>query len=186
MKMRTKLHAIVLGGIVTSLLLLAACGKKGDKSDSGSAAIKPGSTDDLGQRNFSGDLKLAVQGRQLFIEYNCYGCHGGLAGGAMGPSLRDTTWKFGGSDSAIYHSIHDGRPMGMPPWAGRLTDRQIGAIIEYIHSIRTKAEPQFFFAQGGDTTAAPSANAAPPPSPNPIPMPGQRPDTVRNPTKKTE
>ena len=116
-----------------------------------------------------------MQGRELFIEYNCYGCHGGLAGGAMGPSLRDTTWKYGGSDSLIYHSIHDGRPMGMPPWAGRLNDRQIGAIIEYIHSLRTKSEPQFFFAQGGDTTAAPAANAAPPASPNPIPMPGPRP-----------
>jgi cytochrome c551/c552 len=185
MNMRTKLHAILLGGTVSALLVLAACGKKGDSgtADSGSAKSSAG---DISQRTFSGDKKLAVQGRQLFIENNCYSCHGGLAGGAMGPSLRDTTWKYGGADSMIHHSIHDGRPMGMPPWAGRLTDRQIGAIIEYIHSLRTKSEPQFFFAQGGDTTAAPAANAAPPPSPNPIPMPGQRPDTVKNPMKKTE
>ena len=37
MNMRTKLHAIVLGGAVTSLLVLAACGKKGDSSDAGKA-----------------------------------------------------------------------------------------------------------------------------------------------------
>lgn len=183
--MRTKLQAIGLGFAVASLLLLAACGKgSGDQDRSGA---KPGNPGDMGQRTFSGDEKLAVQGRQLFIENNCYGCHGGLAGGAMGPSLRDTTWKFGGSDSSIYHSIHDGRPMGMPPWAGRLNDRQIGAIIEYIHSIRTKAEPQFFFAQGGDTTAAPAASAAPPPAVNPIPMPGPSHDTVNHKSpKKTD
>jgi len=182
--MRTKFHAIVFGGAVSSLLVLAACGRKGDSGSADSGAAKS-SGSDIAQRTFSGDQKLAVQGRELFIENNCYGCHGGLAGGAMGPSLRDTTWKYGGTDSMIYHSIHDGRPMGMPPWAGRLNDRQIGAIIEYIHSMRTKAEPQFFFAQGGDTTAAPAANAAPPASPNPIPMPGQHRDTVANPGKKT-
>jgi cytochrome c553 len=186
MKMRTKLHAIVLGGAVSSLLVLAACGKKGDKGSAESGSGKTTSAGDIALHTFSGDKQLAVQGRQLFIEYNCYGCHGGLAGGAMGPSLRDTTWKYGGTDSMIYHSIHDGRPMGMPPWAGRLNDRQIGALIQYIHSLRTKDEPQFFFAQGGDTTAAPAANAAPPASPNPIPMPGQHPDTVANPEKKTE
>jgi len=185
--MRTSLQAIAYGGAVLSLVLLAACGGQSDKAVEGKAAAKPGSSDDLGQRTFGGDAKLAVQGRQLFIENNCYGCHGGLAGGAMGPSLRDTTWKYGGTDSLIYHSIHDGRPMGMPPWAGRLNDREIGALIQYIRSLRTRAEPQFFFARGGDTTAMPAPNAAPPASPNPIPMPGPHPDTVKHPTqKKTE
>lgn len=183
--MRTKVQSIVLGGAALSVLLLAACGGRDESKDKGGP--KPGTTDEIGQRTFSGDAKLAVQGRQLFIENNCYGCHGGLAGGAMGPSLRDTTWKYGGSDSLIYHTIHDGRPMGMPPWAGRLNDRQIGALIEYIHSLRTKAEPQFFFAQGGDTTAMPAANAAPPAAVNPIPMPGPRPDTIKHKSqKKTE
>jgi mono/diheme cytochrome c family protein len=170
--MRTKLQAIVFRAAVSSLLVLAACGK-GDRSsgsDQSKAGTKPGSTDDMGQRNFAGDKKLAVQGRELFIANNCYSCHGGLGGGAMGPSLRDTTWKYGGTDTLIYHSIHDGRPMGMPPWAGRLNDRQIGALIQYIRSLRTKDEPQFFFAQGGDTTAAPAANAAPPTVNTPVPM----------------
>jgi cytochrome c553 len=164
--MRTKLQAIVFRTAVSSLLVLAACGK-GDQSRAGT---KPGNTDDMGRRNFAGDKKLAVQGRELFIANNCYGCHGGLAGGAMGPSLRDTTWKYGGTDSLIYRSIHDGRPMGMPPWAGRLDDRQIGALIQYIRSLRTRDEPQFFFAQGGDTAAAPAANAAPPVVNTPVPM----------------
>ncbi|MBK5189736.1 MAG: hypothetical protein JJD97_15950, partial [Gemmatimonadaceae bacterium] len=68
--MRTKLHAILYGGAVSSLLLLAACGKgAGDQENSGA---KPRNAGDLGQRTFSGDQKLAVQGRELFIENNCY------------------------------------------------------------------------------------------------------------------
>jgi cytochrome c oxidase cbb3-type subunit 3 len=97
----------------------------------------------------------------MFIEYNCYGCHGGLAGGAMGPSLRDTVWKYGGTDSAISLSIRDGRPLGMPTWKPILADSQIRNLVTYIRSLRTSAEPKFFFigqsgAEGADTTRPPS------------------------------
>jgi cytochrome c oxidase cbb3-type subunit 3 len=167
--MRTKLHALSLGGAVSALVLLAAC-NKGEKPATGSgettaaAALDTNGpkTASIPLHDFTGDVKLASQGRQLFLTYNCYGCHGGLAGGAMGPSLRDTTWKYGGSDSLIYLTIHDGRPMGMPAWGNVLNDAQIKSLIVYIHSLRTKAEPQYFFAANGDTTAT-AANAAPPP-----------------------
>ena len=69
----------------------------------------------------------------------------GLAGGAMGPSLRDTVWKYGGTDEQIHASIADGRPMGMPTRKGMLSDAQIKDIITYIRSMRTTAEPKFFF-----------------------------------------
>jgi mono/diheme cytochrome c family protein len=96
-------------------------------------------------RPFTGDTVRAHAGRLIFLQKNCYSCHGGLAGGAMGPSLRDTTWKYGGADSLIFHSIHDGRPMGMPAWGNQLTTDQIDELIVYIRSLRTTAEPQFFF-----------------------------------------
>ncbi|HEY9450992.1 MAG TPA: c-type cytochrome, partial [Gemmatimonadaceae bacterium] len=67
------------------------------------------------------------------------------AGGAMGPSLRDTVWKYGGSDEQIVASIHGGRPMGMPGWGDMLSEGQINDIVAYIRSIRTTAEPKFFF-----------------------------------------
>ena len=159
--MRTKLHAMLFGGALASMSLLAACGRKAD-SGQDKAGAKPGNTDEIAQHTFSGDKKLAVQGRELFIENNCYSCHGGLAGGAMGPSLRDTTWKYGGTDSMIYHTIHDGRPMGMPAWGGTLDDTQIEALTTYIHSLRTRAEPQFFFAANGDSAAASAPPQAPP------------------------
>jgi mono/diheme cytochrome c family protein len=172
--MRTNLPAIVFRAAICSLLVLTACKRRdtaGSDEEQRRAGARPGNQDDMGQRNFGGDKAIAVAGRKIFLAYNCYGCHGGLAGGAMGPSLRDTTWKYGGSDSAIYHSIHDGRPMGMPPWAGRLDDRQIGAAIQYIRSLRTRDEPKFFFAEGGDTAAKSAVNAAPRPKITPIPTP---------------
>lgn len=167
--MRTKLHAISIGA-VSALLLLAAC-NKGEKPAASAADTTAAAPDTSGPKTasiplheFTGDVRLASEGRQLFLTHNCYGCHGGLAGGAMGPSLRDTTWKYGGSDSLIYRTIHDGRPMGMPAWGGALSDAQIKALVSYIHSLRTKAEPQFFFAAAGDSTAN---TAAPPPPANP-------------------
>jgi cytochrome c oxidase cbb3-type subunit 3 len=89
----------------------------------------------------------------LFLQNNCYGCHGGLAGGGMGPSLRDTVWKFGGSDSAIYRSIHDGRPMGMPTWGKSLSPSDMKTLVVYIKSLRSTAEPKLFFWAANSDTA---------------------------------
>lgn len=126
----------------------------GDTSSSGSETA---GVEKFEMRPFHGDSQQARAGRTTFIEYNCYGCHGGLAGGAMGPSLRDTVWKYGGTDTAIQMSIRDGRPMGMPSWKSTLADSQIRNLVTYIRSLRTGAEPKFFFigqagTEGADTT----------------------------------
>ena len=106
----------------------------------------------VAQRAFNGDVAIADKGRILFLKNNCYGCHGGLAGGGMGPSLRDTIWKYGGTESAIYSSIHDGRPMGMPTWGNTLTPDQIKTLVVYIQSLRSTSEPKvFFWAVATDT-----------------------------------
>ena len=68
-----------------------------------------------------------------------------LAGGATGPSLRDTVWNLGGSDAPIFNSIHHGRPAGMPTWSGTLSAEQIKTLVVYIKSFRTTAEPKCFW-----------------------------------------
>jgi cytochrome c oxidase cbb3-type subunit 3 len=72
----------------------------------------------------------------------------------MGPSLRDTIWKYGGTDSAIVASIRQGRPAGMPKWAGIVPDTGIARMLVYIRSLRTSAEPTFFFSPNDTTTHA--------------------------------
>ena len=81
------------------------------------------------------------QGRQLFVQMNCYGCHGGHAGGGMGPSLRDPSWLYGSTPIDIYSSITQGRAHGMPAWGLRLPSDVIWKLVAYVQSLGTQYEP---------------------------------------------
>ena len=148
---------LILATASTAVIVLAlgACNKgksnatTGSTTSSGGAVATTAESEPMHQ--FTGDKNAAIAGRKIFLSENCYGCHGGLAGGAMGPSLRDTVWKYGGTDSTIYASIHDGRPLGMPAWGKMLSDQQIKELIAYIHSLRTPAEPKNFWFTPADS-----------------------------------
>lgn len=85
---------------------------------------------------------VALQdGRRLFDWYNCSGCHGGHAGGGMGPSLRDPVWLYGNRDDQIYSSIAQGRSKGMPAWGSKIPSEQIWELVAYIRSMGTAQEP---------------------------------------------
>ena len=88
------------------------------------------------------EAKARAQGRQLFNQFNCSGCHGGHAGGGMGPSLRDQVWIYGGSPQDIFDSIAEGRAHGMPAWGPLLPDSYIWSLVAYIDSLRTPDEPE--------------------------------------------
>ena len=90
---------------------------------------------------YANDAVAVQQGRQLFVRMNCSGCHGGRAGGGMGPSLRDVDWIYGSRDDQIFDSIAEGRAHGMPAWGTRLPADQIWRIVAYIKSMRTPQEP---------------------------------------------
>ena len=63
---------------------------------------------------YEGDKRAIATGAQLFVGYNCLDCHGADGSGAMGPSFQDGRWHFGGSPGAVFESIAEGRPDGMP------------------------------------------------------------------------
>jgi cytochrome c oxidase cbb3-type subunit 3 len=90
---------------------------------------------------YTQDRTAAGEGRQLFIRFNCSGCHGGRAGGGMGPSLRDVDWLYGDREAQLFSSIAEGRAHGMPSWQPRLTADQIWKLVTYIKSLRTRNEP---------------------------------------------
>jgi cytochrome c oxidase cbb3-type subunit 3 len=152
-------------------MVAAACSSGADGNTDGgatsdvaksSSVTAAGNTDETGyvgdvptiamRASFTGNVQQAVAGRQAFIKYNCYGCHGGLAGGAMGPSLRDDEWKYGGTDEQIMSSLHQGRPAGMPAWRGVATEQELRDIVTYIRTMRTPQEPTFFFSVDDTTT----------------------------------
>jgi cytochrome c oxidase cbb3-type subunit 3 len=84
---------------------------------------------------FEGDRGKIKEGGALFVSYNCMDCHGADGSGAMGPSLADGRWHFGGTVGEVYQSIYEGRPEGMPAWGGRIPDDQIWRLVAYVQSL---------------------------------------------------
>jgi len=84
---------------------------------------------------FEGNARAAKTGGQLFVAYNCIDCHGADGSGAMGPSLADGRWHFGGGPAEVFESIYQGRPEGMPAWGGRISDDQIWMLVTYVRAL---------------------------------------------------
>lgn len=101
-------------------------------------AVEPQPVD---ENPYAGDTEALREGRELFVAYNCYGCHGGRAGGGMGPSLRDSNWLYGSAPANIFSSIAHGRPHAMPAWGAMLPAEILWKITAYIESLGTPMEP---------------------------------------------
>jgi cytochrome c oxidase cbb3-type subunit 3 len=82
-----------------------------------------------------GDAAAAATGAKLFVAYNCVDCHGADGSGAMGPSLADGRWHFGGAPAEIFESIYQGRPEGMPAWGSLISADQIWLLATYLRSL---------------------------------------------------
>jgi cytochrome c oxidase cbb3-type subunit 3 len=92
---------------------------------------------------YTNDPSALEQGRQLFVQMNCAGCHGGHAGGGMGPSLRSPKdWLYGNSPANLFDSISMGRGQGMPAWGTKLPAEVIWKLVAYIQSLGTPQEPE--------------------------------------------
>jgi cytochrome c oxidase cbb3-type subunit III len=78
-----------------------------------------------------------AQGKTLFKQMNCNGCHSN-GGGGMGPALIDDEWIYGSSIENIVATIREGRPNGMPSYRGKVTDDQIWQIAAYVVSMGGK------------------------------------------------
>jgi mono/diheme cytochrome c family protein len=80
-----------------------------------------------------------IAGRRLFLENNCYICHGGRGGGGMCPSLRDDRPDVGD----VTKALENGTPSGMPSFAQLLTVPDMEDLAAYIDSLRSNNEPTF-------------------------------------------
>lgn len=140
--------ALAASGLI---IVLAACNR--GQREVQAAAVPPPITTPVGpvpgpEHNparmanpFANNLAAMADGRALFVRMNCSGCHGGRAGGGMGPSLRDEDWLYGNTDAQIFSTIAEGRAHGMPSWATKLTTEQVWKLVTYVKSLRTPNEP---------------------------------------------
>ena len=142
--------AIRTAGLVLALALVACEHPPGDVAANAAPAPVltpvgpvPGPPANPARREnpYHQDRDAMAEGRTLFVRMNCSGCHGGRAGGGMGPSLRDVDWLYGSTDAQIFSSIAEGRANGMPSWGTKLPEDQVWKIVAYIKSLRTPDEP---------------------------------------------
>ena len=75
-----------------------------------------------------------AEGKRLFDQFNCSGCHA-HGGGGMGPPLMDGEWIYGAHPANIFASIVEGRANGMPSWRGKIPDTQVWQLVAYVQSM---------------------------------------------------
>ena len=107
--------------------------------------VASGVAADAARKNpFEDNAWSVSQGKRLYRWYNCNGCHAN-GGGDKGPALMDAHWIYGGQPAQIVSTILEGRPNGMPSFAGRIPEDQVWQIAAYVRSmsgqLRTDVAP---------------------------------------------
>ena len=74
------------------------------------------------------------EGKRLYTQYNCVGCHFN-GGGGIGPPLMDEKWIYGANSENIYATIVEGRPNGMPSFRRKIPDNQVSQIVAYVRAM---------------------------------------------------
>jgi mono/diheme cytochrome c family protein len=54
---------------------------------------------------YTDDAASIEEGRKLFFNKSCNGCHGGGGGGGMCPPLTNTVWVYGDDDDTLFRLI---------------------------------------------------------------------------------
>jgi cytochrome c oxidase cbb3-type subunit 3 len=106
------------------------------------SSIKPGgqhadttATLESGDKSPFQDNAWAIsEGKRLYENYNCVGCHS-HGGGGMGPALIDDHWRYGNTPDILFETIVEGRPNGMPAFGGKIPDAQVWQIVAFVQSM---------------------------------------------------
>lgn len=136
--------------MVTALLavgaLLAGCRREDRQFSSSPPAasahfprvsdLQPGPTyiQDSTKGPYDDDAYAISEGKTLFAQMNCVGCHAN-GGGGMGPPLMDAQWIYGSDPAQIFATIVQGRPNGMPSFRGKLSNDQVWKIEAYVRTM---------------------------------------------------
>lgn len=98
--------------------------------------LQPGpATRDVAIHNTYEDNAYAVsEGKRLYNQFNCSGCHF-QGGGGIGPPLMDALWIYGSQPENVFQTIVGGRPNGMPAFRGKLGNDQVWQLVAYVRSM---------------------------------------------------
>jgi cytochrome c oxidase cbb3-type subunit 3 len=98
--------------------------------------LQPGPpTADVAVRDpYAGNAYGVSEGKRLYNQFNCSGCHF-QGGGGIGPPLMDAQWVYGSAPENIFETIVEGRPNGMPSFRGKLGNAQVWQLVAYVRSM---------------------------------------------------
>jgi len=126
----------------------------------GSAPLEPGAQPTPDRSHLERNAYAVNQGKRLFRWYNCSGCHSN-GGGGMGVALMDAEWRYGHEPRAIYASIVEGRPNGMPAFGGRIPDDQVWQLVAYVRSLSGQLRKDVAPSRSDALAGAPPENTRP-------------------------
>ena len=144
--MRSRILALAYGSSLVTLVALAACRREERRfRESPPSVVPTGVRVSVLQPGLSLDTTHVAnpyessayaqsEGQRLFAWYNCSGCHSN-GGGGMGPPLMDDKWIYGSAPEQIFSTIMEGRPNGMPSFAGRIPTPQVWQLVTYVRSL---------------------------------------------------
>jgi cytochrome c(L) len=86
---------------------------------------------------YTGNPQAIKEGRTLYLQFGCSGCHGVGGGGGMGPALLDDEWKFGSDDETMFKLIKGELPQQTMPavFGQELKDDEVWKILAYVRSL---------------------------------------------------
>jgi cytochrome c oxidase cbb3-type subunit 3 len=138
---------ITLSFLTLSCLVLASCkreerGFRVQPPSSGRVntirltELQPGPAQppDVTKNEYEENAYAVSEGKRLYQQMNCVGCHF-HGGGGIGPPLMDARWIYGSDPAQIFSTIVQGRPNGMPAFRGKLNDDQVWKLCAYVRSL---------------------------------------------------
>jgi cytochrome c oxidase cbb3-type subunit 3 len=152
--MNAGLRALTLAPLTFGMVALAACNRENRNLDApgpetGPRApavsdLRPGpatapAPGDPRGKDYEGNATHIANGQHYYRWFNCSGCHFN-GGGGIGPALMDEKWRYGGGIEQIYASIVQGRPNGMPSFAGKIPEQQVWEIAAYVRTLSGNAD----------------------------------------------
>jgi len=112
-------------------------------------------------KNAAEESAYAVnEGKRLFDQYNCTGCHF-HGGGGIGPALMDDKWIYGSDPANIFETIVEGRPNGMPSFGQKIPDAQVWELVAYVRSMSGQLPKDVSPTRDDHMSAAPSEQREP-------------------------
>ena len=104
--------------------------------DAGAAPAPPAPGTPAKLNPFTGNADMAAEGRTLYFQVGCQGCHGGGGGGGMATSVIDDAWTFGSDDAVLFRLIKGEIPeQTMPTVYNVLEDDEVWKILAFIRSV---------------------------------------------------